>query len=64
MQQALSAQALPPSSFRKAPLLYRILYTLTSRNDHRNTKKVRAAHFRGICFAADGEELCVGCSPS
>lgn len=36
----------------KAPLLYRILYSLTSRNDHRNMLKLGAAHFPGICAAA------------
>lgn len=36
----------------KAPLLYKILHSLTSRSDHRNMVKVGAAHFPGICFAA------------
>ena len=33
----------------KAPLLYRVLHSLASRNDHRNVVKVGAAHFPGIC---------------
>ena len=36
----------------KAPLLYKILYSVTSRNDYRNVVKTGAAHFPGICFAA------------
>lgn len=36
----------------KAPLLFKILYCLTSRNDGRNTTKVGAAHYPGICSAA------------
>lgn len=36
----------------RAPLLYKILHSLTTRNDHRNVVKTGAAHFPGICFAA------------
>ena len=36
----------------KAPLLYKILHSLTSRNDYRNVVKTGAAHFPGICFTA------------
>lgn len=37
---------------QKAPLLFKILYSLVSSNDHRNKMKVGAAHFPGICSAA------------
>lgn len=36
----------------KAPLLYSILASISSYNDHRNTTKVGEAHNRGICMAA------------
>lgn len=36
----------------RAPLLFRALSTIVSRNDRRNQSKVGAAHFPGICMAA------------
>ena len=36
----------------KAPLLFKVLHSLSSRNDHRNTLKVGVAHYPGICSAA------------
>ena len=35
----------------KAPLLFKLLYSVVSRNDHRNAVKVGAAHYPGICSA-------------
>lgn len=34
-----------------APLLFKILVTIASRNDHRNVYKVGSAHYPGICTA-------------
>ena len=36
----------------KAPLLFKILHSVTSRNDHRNKVKVGSSHNPGICCAA------------
>lgn len=36
----------------KSPLLYNILSSVVTHNDHRNTIKVRDAHNPGICMAA------------
>ncbi len=36
----------------KAPLLSQILFTITSRNDHRNKLKCDRTHHPGICMAA------------
>ena len=36
----------------RAPLLFRALSTIVSRNDHRNQNKVGASHSPGICMAA------------
>ena len=36
----------------KAPLLFKILSTIASRNDCRNKNKVGVAHYPGICTAA------------
>ena len=36
----------------KAPLLFTVLHSIVSRNDHRNAVKVGAAHYPGICSAA------------
>ena len=36
----------------KAPFLFKILHSITSRNDHRNAVKVGTAHYPGICSAA------------
>ena len=45
---------------QKAPLLSTVLHSVTARNYHRNTVKVGAAHYPGICFCcchlAKGEE--------
>lgn len=35
----------------KAPILFRVLSSLVSRNDHRNQQKRGAAHYPGICMA-------------
>ena len=35
-----------------APLLYRLLYSIVARSDHRNVVKVGKAHFPGLCSAA------------
>ena len=37
---------------QKAPLLFKVLHSITARNDHRNIVKVGAAHYPGICAAA------------
>ena len=34
-----------------APLLFTLLYSIASRNDNRNTVKVGAAHYAGVCSA-------------
>lgn len=36
----------------RAPLLFQILSTIASRNDHRNQCKTGKAHYPGICMAA------------
>ena len=36
----------------KAPLLFTVLHSIVSRNDHRNAVKVGSAHYPGICSAA------------
>lgn len=35
----------------KAPVLFRVMTSLVSRNDHRNQQKKGAAHYPGICMA-------------
>ena len=37
---------------QKAPLLFTLLHSIVSRNDHRNTVKVANIHYPGICSAA------------
>ena len=37
---------------KNAPLLFTLLDSITSRNDHRNTVKVGRVHYPGICSAA------------
>ena len=36
---------------QKAPFVFTVLDSITSRNDHRNTTKVGAVHYPGICSA-------------
>ena len=35
-----------------APILFRLLSTISSHSDHRNKKKVDSAHYPGICMTA------------
>ena len=37
---------------QRAPILFTVLQSVASRNDHRNTVKTTTAHYPGICSAA------------
>ena len=37
---------------QQAPFLFSVLYSITSRSDHRNAVKTGVAHYPGICSAA------------